>query len=139
MKINPHPYQYGIFYDQTARRAEITANRMGREVLWQWDENRQDIFITCPGCSAISTVQSPIVQPTHVVANCVVCSHCRTHFYVKLEGWDGPIDAVCGKCGRRGGISLENPLPEGWFRGKSDCSCSVCRGWVFCPNCKSRP
>jgi len=135
MKIDRHPLQHCTLHDQTARHAEIAADRKEREVLWQWAEDRKGIYITCPGCSAISRIGSPVVSGDGVIHQCVVCSRCRTHFYVKLEGWDGPFSVGCGICGKAGEITGEDSLPKGWLRGNPGCRCSNCRNMIVCPRC----
>jgi len=121
-----------FFHRRLARRGKITPKRKRREVLWQWAENRKDIYITCPGCSAISKIRSPEVSRAMKVKNCVVCSNCGTHFYTVLEKWDGPIAAHCTGCGRNSKTSNRDGLPAGWRRSRTAWGSAV----DTCPKCR---
>ena len=134
MKIHKTNQQAYPLRGIPARRGEIASDREDREVLWQPD-GEGGFYITCPGCSAISHVADPHIRPTLLVHECVICVNCRTHFFAKLEDWDGPVYIQCHRCGIYG-RAYGKDAPAGWKRQNQDtsCPCFQCQSLV-CPKC----
>ena len=110
-------------------KAEITSDRHDGALHWQMD--RANIYITCKGCNAINDISGHIIDPSGTVEPCFVCVSCSTHYFVRLNQWDGSSRMICGDCGKA--ILVKSASnKQGWTKGNAGCACCSID---VCPKC----
>jgi len=85
------PGYSGYYFCQAVREAfkplkERNRNEPG---TWAAEPYRHNfrVFVTCPSCVRINKLLEHPVSDDGRILQCVICPHCRTHFFPKLIGW----------------------------------------------------
>lgn len=127
MKIKKHVARGTTYVD--FKKGRIESDREEGTKIWQEDGGR--VYVTCFQCSTIADISDHQFTINGEVSPCVICDNCKTHYFPKLQGWDGSHSLVCAECGFVA-LFKSGDKETGWKKVRAGCSCCSMNA---CPKC----